>query len=60
VADGASWAALRTRWELGHLVGFVLSLTGFVALAIAMVREIPERAPASRERSASPVVPHPT
>ena len=40
IAHGASWSDLRLRWELGHLVGFVFSLTGFVALAIAMVRDI--------------------
>jgi hypothetical protein len=41
IAGGASWGDLRLRWELGHLVGFVLSLTGFVALAIAIVRSCP-------------------
>ena len=41
IAHGASWGDLRLRWELGHLVGFVLSLAGFVALAIATVRDIP-------------------
>ncbi len=35
IADGASWSGLRLRWEVGHAVGFVLSLAGFVALAIA-------------------------
>lgn len=41
VAQGASWSDLRLRWEIGHLVGFVFSLAGFVALAIATVRDIP-------------------
>lgn len=41
VAHGASWSDLRMRWEVGHLVGFVLSLAGLVALAIATVRDIP-------------------
>jgi hypothetical protein len=41
VAQGASWSDLRLRWELGHLVGFVFSLAGLVALAIATVRDIP-------------------
>lgn len=44
VAGGASWTDLRLRWEIGHLVGFVFSLAGFVALAIATVREVPMRA----------------
>src|ERR1044071_437 len=41
IAHGASWGDLRLRWGLGHLVGFVLSLAGFVALAVATVRDIP-------------------
>src|ERR1043165_2565165 len=41
VAHGASWGDLRMRWEIGHLVGFVFSLPGFVALAIAPHRDIP-------------------
>jgi hypothetical protein len=41
VAQGASWGDLRLRWEIGHVVGFAFSLTGFVALAVATVREIP-------------------
>jgi hypothetical protein len=43
IAHGASWSDLRLRWEIGHLVGFVFSLAGFVALAVATVREIPIR-----------------
>lgn len=41
IAHGASWGDLRLRWELGHRVGFALSLAGSVALAIATVRDIP-------------------
>ncbi|HEX3476779.1 MAG TPA: hypothetical protein VHT91_17260 [Kofleriaceae bacterium] len=41
IAHGASWSDLRLRWEIGHFVGFVFSLAGFVALAIATVRDIP-------------------
>jgi hypothetical protein len=41
VAQGATWTGLRMRWELGHLVGFVFSLTGLVSLVIATVRELP-------------------
>jgi hypothetical protein len=53
IAHGASWSDLRTRWETGHLVGFVFSLTGFIALAIAMVRDIgsPIRPFTSRPRA---------
>jgi hypothetical protein len=43
IAHGASWSDLRLRWEIGHLVGFVFSLAGFVALGIATVRDIPAR-----------------
>jgi hypothetical protein len=42
VAGGASWEDLRLRWEVGHLVGFILSLLGFGALAIGTVLEIDE------------------
>ncbi len=42
VAEGASWSGLRLRWEVGHLVGFILSLFGFAALAIGTVLEIHE------------------
>jgi len=41
VGHGASWSDLRLRWEIGHLVGFAFSLTGFAELAVATVREIP-------------------
>jgi hypothetical protein len=40
IAQGASWSDLRLRWEVGHVVGFVLSLAGFVTLVIATVRDI--------------------
>ncbi|NVB77228.1 MAG: hypothetical protein HOV81_02430, partial [Kofleriaceae bacterium] len=33
------------RWEFGHLVGFVLSLVGFSALAIGMIRDLPSESP---------------
>lgn len=39
VSDGAAWSEqLRLRWEIGHAVGFALSLTGFIALIAAVVR----------------------
>ncbi len=42
IGDGATWTnALRLRWELGHLVGFVLSLGGFVLLIVGTLGEIP-------------------
>ncbi|MFT3926979.1 MAG: SgcJ/EcaC family oxidoreductase [Myxococcales bacterium] len=31
------WAALRPRWEYGHVIGFVLGLLGFCTLAAAVV-----------------------
>jgi hypothetical protein len=34
------WGALRSRWEYGHLVGFILSLFGFCALVIATLVEV--------------------
>ena len=58
VADGASWSNLRLRWEFGHVVGFVFSLAGFVALVLATLRDVaaPRRgqrfAPAPIERPA--------
>ena len=45
-AHGVSWAELRTRWEVGHLVGFVLVLAGFVLLCISVLVEV--RVPARR------------
>jgi hypothetical protein len=33
------WVELRPRWEFGHLVGFVLDLLGFCALAVAVVAD---------------------
>lgn len=41
IAHGATWGALRPRWEYGHLVGLGFSLLGFSALAVATVLEIP-------------------
>jgi uncharacterized protein YndB with AHSA1/START domain len=41
IGQGAGWSELRLRWEYGHLVGFVCSLLGFAALAVATVVEIP-------------------
>jgi hypothetical protein len=37
----AFWSELRTRWEYGHVIGFVLNLLGFCALAIAAVSDAP-------------------
>jgi hypothetical protein len=58
IADGASWATLRTRWEYGHLVGFVFSLTGFIALVIETMAHLPAAPPvhveAARTVRASP------
>jgi hypothetical protein len=55
VAHGASWEGLRARWELGHLVGFVLALAGFSALAIGMIRDLPSEtrhgAPSAQART---------
>lgn len=42
VAGGANWADLRLRSEVGHLVGFILALLGFGALAFGTVLEIDE------------------
>ena len=33
----ALWSALRSRWEYGHVTGFVFTLLGFCALAAAVV-----------------------
>lgn len=40
IGHGASWEGLRMRWELGHLVGFVLSLAGFAALVVGTLRDL--------------------
>lgn len=53
VAGGASWADLRLRWEVGHLVGFILSLLGFVALAAGTVLEIDEAERPLHDRAAA-------
>lgn len=55
VASGAGWTeGLRLRWELGHLVGFVLVLAGFVALVAETVLQVP-----AREHPAGAEVGHP-
>ena len=36
----ALWMQLRDRWEYGHVVGFVLTLTGFGFLVISLLAEI--------------------
>jgi hypothetical protein len=42
ISDGTAWSEqLRMRWEVGHAVGFALSLAGFVALLAAVVRVEP-------------------
>ncbi len=41
-----AWAVYRDRWELGHVVGFVLQLLGLCALIASAVVETPEEAPA--------------
>ena len=40
----ALWMQLRDRWEYGHVVGFVLTLTGFGFLVISLLAEIPKDA----------------
>lgn len=35
------WTDLRWRWELGHLVGFVLTLAGFCSLVLSVLIDIP-------------------
>lgn len=39
-AEGVSWAELRPRWEVGHLVGFMLSLAGFAFLCVSVLVEL--------------------
>lgn len=53
IGDGASWEGLRTRWEVGHLVGFVLMLAGFSALAVGTVQEVPAQDEEPRTSRAS-------
>ena len=36
------WMRLRERWEYGHAVGFVITLTGFGLLIFSLLVEIPE------------------
>lgn len=33
------WLQLRTRWEYGHALGFVLQLVGFTALAYSVIAD---------------------
>src|SRR5690606_33539545 len=55
VAAGVAWTeGLRLRWELGHLVGFALTLAGFVALVAETVLQVP-----AHERTAGAEVGHP-
>jgi hypothetical protein len=35
----AHWQELRAQWELGHLVRFVLHLTAFTLLLVAVLIE---------------------
>jgi hypothetical protein len=42
----AQWMALRLRWELGHVAGFVLQLLGFSALIGSVLRDTPRHRPA--------------
>jgi len=43
-AHGVSWADLRMRWEIGHLVGFALTLAAFAFLCVSVLLEVPVRA----------------
>ena len=38
------WLRLRSRWEYGHAVGFVLELAGFCALLASVLIETPRSA----------------
>lgn len=42
------WMQLRDRWEYGHAVGFIITLTGFALLVSSLLVEIPEHS--SQER----------
>lgn len=35
------WASLRSRWEYGHAVGFVLELLGYCALVVSVLVDTP-------------------
>jgi hypothetical protein len=50
------WLELRPRWEYGHVVGFVLDLLGFCALALAVVADAPRAAARPVRASASVVI----
>ena len=41
----ALWMQLRDRWEYGHVVGFVLTLTGFGFLVISLLAENSQKTP---------------
>ncbi len=43
-AQGVSWSELRPRWEVGHMVGFILTLAGFAFLCVSVLVEVPVRA----------------
>lgn len=36
------WMQLRERWEYGHALGFIITLTGFGLLVFSLLIEIPE------------------
>ena len=38
------WASLRSRWEYGHAVGFVLELLGFCTLVVSVLVDTPKAA----------------
>jgi len=42
------WLRLRSRWEYGHAVGFVIELTGFCALLASVLIETPRSAEDAR------------
>lgn len=44
----ALWMRLRTRWEYGHAVGFVVELAGFCALLASVLVETPPSAEDAR------------
>jgi hypothetical protein len=39
------WMQLRERWEYGHAVGFIITLTGFALLISSLLVEIPKDDP---------------
>jgi hypothetical protein len=46
-AMSSDWTAVRARWEWGHVVHFLLQLTGFVALLLSVLADVPARRPSS-------------